>query len=221
MTIPEDDRRKLSVPEISSALATDFRQVTGFLLASYDTGDYDTALALVNAISVAAAEADHHPDLRFGWGRVDVRLASHDVRGVTQRDLRLAARITALAMQAGVRPVPARVQLVELGLDTWDAAEIMPFWRAILGYADPAVDDEIFDAAGMHPSVWFQETDRHEPPRQRWHLDICVPIDQARARVDAALAAGGVLVNDQEAPSFWVLADPQGNRACVTSMAGR
>lgn len=221
MSIEEEDRRRLGVEEVASALPSDFRQVTGFLLASYDTGDYDTALALVNAISAAASEADHHPDLRLGWGRVDVRLWSHDVHGLTRRDLRLAERVSAIAAESGVRPVPTRVQLVELGLDTWDRAEILPFWRAILGYADPGVDTEIFDSAGLHPSVWFQDTDVHETPRQRWHLDVWVPVDEARGRVDAALAAGGTLVYDAEAPSFWVLADPQGNRACVACVEGR
>lgn len=221
MTIPDDDRRKLSVDEVGAALAADFRQIQGFVLASYDTGDYDSALALVNAISAAAAEADHHPDLRLGWGRVDVRLWSHDVRGLTQRDLRLAERITTIAAEAGARPVPARVQMVDLGLDTWDAEEILPFWRAILGYADPEVADEIVDSVGLLPSVWFQGTDRHETPRQRWHLDVWVPVDEARRRVDAALAAGGTLVYDAESPAFWVLADAQGNRACVASVESR
>lgn len=217
----EGDRRRLSVEEVSAAVAADFRQISGFLLASYDTGDYDTALALVDAIGAAAAEADHHPDLRLGWGRVDVRLSSHDVHGLTERDLRLAERITAIAVESGATAVPRRVQMVELGLDTWDAAEIAPFWRAILGYGDETVPEEILDPAGLHPTVWFQATDEHDTPRQRWHLDVWVPIDQARARVDAALAAGGTLAYDAEAPAFWVLADPQGNRACVCSVEGR
>ena len=37
----------------------------------------------------------------------------------------------------------------------------------------------------------------------------------AEERVAAALAAGGTLVDDEAAPSFWVLADADGNRACV------
>jgi 4a-hydroxytetrahydrobiopterin dehydratase len=48
-----------------------------------------------------------------------------------------------------------------------------------------------------------------------------VPRDQAEARIDAAIAAGGSLVSDAEAPSFWVLADPQGNKACICTSAER
>jgi 4a-hydroxytetrahydrobiopterin dehydratase len=38
---------------------------------------------------------------------------------------------------------------------------------------------------------------------------------QVQPRIDAAVAAGGTLVSDKEAPSFWVLADPQGNQVCL------
>ena len=65
------------------------------------------------------------------------------------------------------------------------------------------------------PTTWFQQTDEHDEPRQRWHLDIHVDPAVADQRIDAALAAGGVLVSDEEAPSFTILADPEGNRVCV------
>jgi 4a-hydroxytetrahydrobiopterin dehydratase len=57
-----------------------------------------------------------------------------------------------------------------------------------------------------------------DPPRRergRFHLDVYVPAEQAPARVEACLAAGGRLVTDAHAPSWWVLADPEGNELCV------
>jgi len=51
--------------------------------------------------------------------------------------------------------------------------------------------------------------------------DISVPHDEAPRRLDAALAAGGRLVYDAEAPAFWVLADAEGNEACITTWQGR
>jgi 4a-hydroxytetrahydrobiopterin dehydratase len=48
-----------------------------------------------------------------------------------------------------------------------------------------------------------------------------VPHDEASQRIRAALAAGGTLVSDRRAPAFWVLADPEGNEACVTTWQGR
>ena len=58
------------------------------------------------------------------------------------------------------------------------------------------------------------------PQRNRIHLDISVPHDEAQARIEAALKAGGTLVSDAHAPAFWVLADAEGNEACITHLAG-
>jgi 4a-hydroxytetrahydrobiopterin dehydratase len=63
--------------------------------------------------------------------------------------------------------------------------------------------------------------DEPRPQRNRIHLDVSVPHDEAPRRIDAALAAGGVLVSDAEAPAFWVLADAEGNEACITTWQGR
>jgi 4a-hydroxytetrahydrobiopterin dehydratase len=79
----------------------------------------------------------------------------------------------------------------------------------------------VADGAGALPSLWFQRTDPHETPRQRFHLDIWVPHDVAEARIAAALEAGGTLVSDSEAPSFTVLADADGNKVCVCCWLGR
>jgi 4a-hydroxytetrahydrobiopterin dehydratase len=101
----------------------------------------------------------------------------------------------------------------------------LPFWRAVLGYADEPGSKlqpvAIVDPAGQLPAVWFQQMDEPRPQRNRIHLDISVPHDEAPRRIDAALAAGGVLVSDAEAPAFWVLADAEGNEACITTWQGR
>ena len=81
-------------------------------------------------------------------------------------------------------------------------------------------EDEIRDPAGAHPALWFQDSGDEEP-RQRWHLDVWVDPEQVQGRLDAALAAGGQLVSDAEAPSFWVLADPEGNKVCLCTWQDR
>jgi 4a-hydroxytetrahydrobiopterin dehydratase len=220
MAISEEDQRTLNVPEVSAGIPDDFRQILDRLVARYATKDFAAALALADRIGAVAEEANHHPDLGLGWGYVDVRLSSHDVGGLTARDLRLAHRISELAAEAGATPRPAGITVVELGLDSWEGSEVAPFWNAILGLK-PHPSGEVYDPKGHTPTIWFQDTDRHESPRQRWHLDVWVPIDEAQARVDAALAAGGTLVSDETAPRFWVLADAQGNRACVCTVSGR
>ena len=70
------------------------------------------------------------------------------------------------------------------------------------------------------PTLWFQATEPHETPRQRFHLDIGCRPRWPRTRIEAALAAGGTLVSDERAPAFWVLADAQGNKACVCTAGG-
>ncbi|MBX9921972.1 MAG: 4a-hydroxytetrahydrobiopterin dehydratase, partial [Mycolicibacterium frederiksbergense] len=80
----------------------------------------------------------------------------------------------------------------------------------------------LVDPAGRGPAIWFQQMNspRHET-RNRMHLDVDVAHDVAAARIAAALAAGGVMLSDHAAPAFWVLADAEGNEACVCTWQGR
>jgi 4a-hydroxytetrahydrobiopterin dehydratase len=71
------------------------------------------------------------------------------------------------------------------------------------------------------PAFWFQQMDAPRPQRNRIHVDVTVPHDVAEERVAATLAAGGRLVTDAYAPSWWVLADAEGNEACVCTWLGR
>ena len=200
----------------------DWRMMFQTLETRFRTATFDRGLALVAGIGEAAAELDHHPEIDLRAATLHVRLISRDVFGVTSADLELARRISALAEDLGVDADPGAVEVVELALDTPDHAEIKPFWRAVLGYEDhPLHDREVRDLQGIGPALWFQRTDPHDEPRQRFHLDVRVPPEVAGPRIDAALAAGGTLVTDEHAPAFTVLADPQGNKACVTTGLGR
>ena len=73
------------------------------------------------------------------------------------------------------------------------------------------------DPRGRGPAVYFQQIDAPRMLRNRIHIDVYVPYDQAEARITAALAAGGRLVTDKFAPDWWVLADAEGNEACVAT----
>ena len=182
------------------------------LHASFDTGDFVTAVRLVDAITLVAEQMDHHPDLDLAYGRLDVRLLSHDVGGVTSLDVALARAISDLARAAGVASCPERTSVLELGLDSADEAEIRPFWAALLDVRlRPGPGGaQLRDATGRQATIWFQPTDAHDVPRQRWHLDLRLPPEWSSDRIAAALEAGGELVDDTSAPAFWVLADPQG-----------
>jgi len=169
---------------------------------------------VVNAIAALAAEADHHPDLDLRYTHVDIRLRSHDVGAVTGRDIRLARKITAL----GHALEGASVSQIEFALDTPAHGSIQPFWAAVLAMTPDGND--LLDPFGALPAVWFQESGSSEP-RQHWHPDVWVDPAQVQPRIDAALAAGGTLVSDEAAPSFWVLADPEGNKVCLCTWQDR
>lgn len=208
------DKEKLTGDQVAERGLADWRPILGSLRARFATGDFMTGLRLASAIAEAAEEMNHHPDLDLRYPHLDVRLTSHDVGGKTERDVELARRISAIAEELGIRAAPGDVQELELGLDTWDADEIRPFWAAVLGMTE-GNDRDLVDGSGGLPTIWFQETDPHEEPRQRFHLDITVPPEVAQGRIDAALAAGGVLVTRSAEPRFTVLADAQGNKVCV------
>lgn len=216
-----DDKTVLSHTDVHAAGIDDWRVLGRAVHTRFRTGDFVTGLRLASAIGEAAEEMNHHPDLDLRYPHLDVKLTSHDVHGITGRDLRLARRISELAAAERIEADPSAVSLVELALDTADHEAIKPFWRAILGFSDSDLPDEVVDKAGRLPSLWFQATEPHDVPRQRFHLDIYVAPEQAQARIDAALEAGGTLVYDTEAPSFWVLADPDGNKACICTCEGR
>lgn len=200
----------------------DWAKLSSALHARFATGDFATGLRLVNAIGAEAETMNHHPDLDLRYPHLDVKLMSHDAGGVTDRDIRLARRISELAAAEGASADRAAVTLVELALDSSDWAAIRPFWAAVLGLPEGDDDDnEVIDPAGSLPDLWFQGSDAHEEPRQRFHYDVWVAPDVAAGRIAAALAAGGVLVADDEAPAFTVLADAQGNKACVCTSASR
>jgi 4a-hydroxytetrahydrobiopterin dehydratase len=175
------------------------------------------------AIAACGADADQHLRVDLRPDQVVLTLQSKTEATVTERDVELAISITAAVGQRG--DAPRSVQLLEIGIDAMDIAAIRPFWKAVLGYADePGADgpqDALVDPAGQGPAVWFQQMSEPRTERNRLHFDVSVPHDEAPPRLQATLNAGGRLLSDAEAPSFWVLADREGNEACVTTWQGR
>jgi 4a-hydroxytetrahydrobiopterin dehydratase len=190
----------------------------GGLQTRIPTGDLTAGLAVVAAIGAAAVAAGGRPGIDLRHDHVDVRLTSLDGHGVTSAEIGLARTITGIAREAGFATESSSVARLELALDTPDRAAVRPFWVAVLGGGGD--DNEVADPADNLPAVWFQQSGDEES-RQRWHPDVWVEPAQVRPRLDAALAAGGRLVSDAEAPSFWVLADPDGNKVCLCTWQGR
>ena len=218
-TMSEDGAMAKLAAHIASEAAPGWRLALGRLHLRVPTRNFATGLELVNAIGALAEEADHHPDVNLRYGSVHVALSSHDAGGITERDIALAAQIDDLLAQRGLTPAPAAVTVVEIAIDALDIERIRPFWAAVLGW--PVRDGNVVDPATAGPLVWFQQMDAARPGRGRIHLDVTVAHDEADARIAAALAAGGRLVSDARAPAFWVLADPEGNEACICTWQNR
>ena len=213
---------RLTSKDILDARLDDWRMLAQALHARFRTGDFATGLAFVTAVTEAAEAADHHPDVTLTYPFVDLRLISHDVSHLTRRDTDLARRISAIARERGIAAEPGAVTEIELALDTADLAAVGPFWAALLtGSVDSLDGDDVVDPSGRVPLLWFQHTDAHETPRQRFHVDLWVPHDAADQRIATAVAAGGRVVDDSHAPSFVVLADAEGNRVCVCTCLDR
>jgi 4a-hydroxytetrahydrobiopterin dehydratase len=205
----------------------DWRILLGGIEAWFRAPSFSAAAAFAGEVAQAADVADHHPDLEVRYpGRVHVRLTSHDAHGLTERDAALARRISELAAAQGLGPEPRASTRLEVAIDALDIPAVLPFWRAVLGYVDGGADDdgvvrEVRDPSGLGPVLWFQQMDEPRSQRNRIHLDVTVPPDEADGRIQAALEAGGTLVSDRNARAFWVLADPEGNEACVCTWEDR
>ncbi len=214
---------KLSTSEILDARLDDWRKLAQALHTRYRIADFNEGAAFVAAVAVVAEAANHHPDLKMTSVAVDVSLCTHqDGLWVTQKDIDMARKISEIARENGLKPEPAAVTQLEIALDTAHINRVAPFWSVLLtGSPDNTVYDSVFDPTSRVPSLWFQDTDEHETPRQRWHFDIWLAPETAQERIKAAVAIGGSVVDSSEAPSFTVLADPDGNKACVCTCLER
>jgi len=214
---------KLSTQEILDAGLDDWRKLAQALHARYRTADLGGGAAFAAAVAEAAEAAGHQPDLKITRDVVDVSLGTReDGLWVTQQDVDLAGKISDIARRQGLIPEPTAVTQIELALDTANEGRVGPFWSALLtGTPENKIYDSVLDPTSRVPSLWFQGTDEHPAPRQRWHFDLWLAPEAAAGRIAAAVAAGGSVVDDSNAPSFTVLADPDGNRVCVCTCLER
>ncbi len=213
--------------EISDAVSPlGWRLVLGAVYAEVLTSGLAAAAALAAAVVEETGSASQgHLTIDIRADRVLLRVRSAE--GVTAHDIALARRISESLAARGETTTPGgvSVQALEIAIDALDIPAVRPFWRAVTGYVDEAGPSDLsgglVDPTGRGPALWFQQMDVPRPQRNRIHLDVDVPHDEAPARIAAALAAGGVLLSDGAAPAFWVLADAEGNEVCVCTWQGR
>jgi 4a-hydroxytetrahydrobiopterin dehydratase len=240
------DDEQLTRQQVSDAVSPlGWRLVLGAVYTEVDAPSLARA-AEVAAIAAAGVGTDGQDHLT-----VDVRAERAVLRLmpplgglVTGLDVRLAREVSEALASRGLTTAPGggdrpgRLQGIEIAIDAMDIGKVRPFWQAVTGYIGEVGPSDLtaglIDPIGRGPAIWFQQMDeprgriggqeRSDPGnviRNRIHLDVDVPHDEGEARVQAAIAAGGTLLSDARAPAFWVLADPEGNEACVCTWQGR
>jgi 4a-hydroxytetrahydrobiopterin dehydratase len=203
----------------------DWRVVSEGACAFFRTDSFAASAAFVHAIAAVPrmGEPGTGVDVRHDGVTVRLLTQSDDWWGPSTRDVELARRISAIAREQGLVPDTTAIQDMLIVPGGPDAATIVPFWRAVLGY-EPRRDspeEDLVDAHDRGPSFWFEGM---KEPRADGggaiHLAIWVPYELAEARVQAAIAAGGRLVRDRS-PMWWTLADSAGNEADIATTKGR
>lgn len=151
--------------------------------------------------------------LTIASDRLSVRL-TRDLWALDAAHRELAAAVSTVARSLGAVADRGAVQEVQLAIAaTIDDADL-GFWRAVLGYA-PAADDNAVDPLGHGSTVWMQPLDVDRPLRHAMHVDVSVAQDHVLGRLNAAVAAGGRIVDESQAPRHWTLSDRAGNRVCI------
>lgn len=212
----------LTAQQVIDEGLSDWRILVRTLQTCFETGSFAVGADLVARITSVAEQLNHHPDVVLRYPNVLVTTTSHDVGGLTERDIALARRISQVAAEMGLAAAPEQVGTAEIAIDALDIPAVRPFWQTVFGYVtNPADESELSDPMGRGPTIWFQQMDAPRSQRNRIHLDVWVPHDQAEARLQATLDSGGRLLSADAAPSFWVLADAEGNEACICTNLDR
>jgi 4a-hydroxytetrahydrobiopterin dehydratase len=217
---------------IAEAGLTEWRKLAQGLHARYAVDDFGAGARFVAAVGEACDGVGHYPRVSIRGGHVEFELVTadavyraqdgteHVVEWVTEQDVDLARRITDVAADHGLTADPSSVTEVELGLDTTDSGTVAPVWAALLtgnpedrGRGTPS--NEVRDATGRLPNLWFGDVADRDPSRQRFHVEVYVAPEVVGQRVAAAVAAGGTVVDDSEAPGLTVIADQDGNTGVV------
>jgi 4a-hydroxytetrahydrobiopterin dehydratase len=87
----------------------DWRVADDTAYTQFGTGSFASGVALINEIGRLADAADHHPDVDLRYPSVTVRLSSHDIGALSQRDVELARQISAAARELDAPADPSAV----------------------------------------------------------------------------------------------------------------
>ena len=187
----------------------------GGATAVFRVGSLGEATGLAEAIAQVPGLGESGALLTISSDSLTVRL-TRDVWQLEPLHVDLARAVSAVVRSRGVVADRGAVQEVQLAIAARPDAIDVGFWRAVLGYL-PKSDDNAVDPLGSGSTVWMQELDTAKPLRHAMHVDVSVAREHVEARLAAALAAGGRIVDASGAPATWILADRAGNKVCIAA----
>ncbi len=182
----------------------------GGAVAVFRVGSLAEAARLAAELAGVAGLEPSGALLTITADRLTVRL-TRDLWLLEPHHVELARAVSSVARGQGAVADRAAVQEVQLAVSARPEEGNVEFWRAVLGYA-PMAEDNAVDPLGHGSTVWMQDLDPAKPLRHAMHVDVSVAREHLEARLAAALAAGGRIVDASAAGESWTLADPAGNR---------
>jgi 4a-hydroxytetrahydrobiopterin dehydratase len=191
----------------AAAGVTDWRVTSWGPQACFRTGSLGDGTRLLPAIVAAADRFGVEPDVDLRPEAVVIRIPYRGGSRIPAGASEFAAAVSAEAGSLGFAPSLGLIQTVDIAVAQHTGVDTRPFWTAALGYQEQGADDAV-DPLRRGPSLSFQPIPELPARRGRTHIDVSVPADRAEARVAAALAAGGRLVDDSRAPMWWTIASP-------------
>jgi 4a-hydroxytetrahydrobiopterin dehydratase len=205
-----DEKRTTARAFHAASGVEDWRVLFSGAHAYYRIKSFAEGAEFVAAIAEVASALGHFPDVDLRPEGVMIRCASSVEGMLSERDIELARRISHVARELKLEPDPSQVQVVGIAVAQDTGADTRPFWVAALGY-EIGTEDAL-DRHRRWPHVSFQGLKPPKPGRGRTHIDVSVPADQIEARIAAALAAGGRIADDRNAPYWWTLASPENHK---------
>jgi 4a-hydroxytetrahydrobiopterin dehydratase len=183
--------------------------------AVFKTKSFSHASKLFESISELAGLDGTKAQVTIVAECLTVRL-TREVWNIEANHIGLARLISSIAESLGAQAEPSKVQEVQIAISAKPDSIDLGFWRAVLGY-EPMLGDNAIDPIGNGSTIWMQDLDENRSLRHAMHIDVSVSKENAKARLTAAVDAGGIVVDDSHAPAYWILSDRSGNKVCLVT----
>ncbi len=192
---------------------SDWVVLHGGAVAYYHVSTIGDAAHFAEAIAQIPELAGQRVLISFSDTNVSVRI-TRDIWQLERKHIDIARLISEVARKFHAKADRSAVQEVQVAIAAKADMIDVGFWRAVLGYSEMAQDNAI-DPLGHGSTVWMQEIEQQKTLRHAMHIDVSVAREHVQARLEAAIKAGGTIVDDSHAPSHWTLSDRAGNRVCI------